>query len=155
MVMRFDPFRDVDRLAQQLTGALRSQSTSIPMDAYRRGDTVFVHFDLPGADSSSIEIQVEQNALTVRAERSFDEREGDEIIVQERPEGVFSRQMFLGQHLDTERIAASFDDGVLTLAIPVAETAKPRRIEIQSGTKGTGPRAIDVQADQEASGEHE
>jgi len=76
MVMRFDPFRDIDRLAQQLTGALRSQSTSIPMDAYRRGDTVFVHFDLPGADSSSIEIQVEQNALTVRAERYFEEREG-------------------------------------------------------------------------------
>jgi len=114
---------------------------------------VFVHFDLPGADSSSIEIQVEQNALTVRAERFFEEREGDEVIVRERPTGVFSRQMFLGQHLDVEKIAANFDEGVLTLAIPVAETAKPRRIEIQSGAKQARPKAIDVQADQGAAGE--
>jgi len=151
MVMRYDPFRDVDRLTQQLTGALRSQPTSIPMDAYQRGDTVFVHFDLPGVDSSSIEVQVEQNALTVRAERFFEEREGDEILVRERPEGAFSRQMFLGQHLDVEKIVASFDDGVLTLAIPVAETAKPHRIQIQSGARKTHPKAIDVQGDQAAS----
>jgi HSP20 family protein len=153
MVMRFDPFRDIDRLSQQLTGALRSQSMFIPMDAYRRGDTVFVHLDLPGADASSIDVQVEQNALTVRAERSFDEREGDEVLVQERPEGVFSRHMFLGQNLAVERIVASFDDGVLTLAIPVAETAKPRRIEIQSSAQETSPKAIDVQGDQSASEE--
>jgi len=96
---------------------------------------------------------VEQNALTVRAERFFEEREGDEVLVRERPEGVFSRQMFLGQHLDVERIVASFDDGVLTLAIPVAETAKPRRIEVQSGAKETRPKAIDVQAEPAASEE--
>jgi len=145
--MRFDPFRDIDRLTQQLTGALRSQSTSIPMDAYRRGDTVFVHFDLPGADPSSIEVQVEQNALTVRAERVFEELEGDEVLARERPEGLFSRQIFLGQHLDVERIQASFDHGVLTLSIPVAETAKPRRIEVQSSAQQTPPKAIDVQAE--------
>jgi len=147
VVMRFDPFRDIDRLTQQLTGALRSQSTSIPMDAYRRGDTVFVHFDLPGADPSSIEVQVEQNALTVRAERFFEEKEGDEVLARERPEGLFSRQIFLGQHLDVERIQASFDHGVLTLSIPVAETAKPRRIEVQSSAQQTPPKAIDVQAE--------
>ena len=147
MVMRFDPFRDIDRLTQQLTGALRSQSISIPMDAYRRGDTVFVHFDIPGADPSTIDVHVEQNALTVRAERFFEEREGDELLVRERPEGVFSRQLFLGQHLDVERIVASFDEGVLTLAIPVAETAKPRRIQITSSPQKTRPKAIDVQGD--------
>jgi HSP20 family protein len=153
VVMRFDPFRDIDRLTQQLTGALRSQPTSIPMDAYRRGDTVFVHFDLPGADSSSIDVQVEQNALTVRAERFFVEREGDEVLVRERPVGTFSRQIFLGQHLDAERIVASFDEGVLTLAIPVAETGKPRRIEVQSSAQETRPKAIDVQGEQAASEE--
>jgi HSP20 family protein len=153
VVMRFDPFRDIDRLSQQLTGALRSQSMSIPMDAYRRGDTVFVHLDLPGADSSSIDVQVEQNALTVRAERFFQEGEEDEVLVRERPEGVFSRHMFLGQHLDVERIVASFDDGVLTLAIPVAETAKPRRIQVQSSAQETRPKAIDVQGDQAVSEE--
>jgi HSP20 family protein len=151
MVMRYDPFRDIDRLTQQLTGALRSQPTSIPMDAYRRGDTVFVHFDLPGADPSAIEVQVEQNALTVRGERFFEEKEGDEILARERPEGVFSRQIFLGQHLDVERIRASFDDGVLTLAIPVAEAAKPRRIEIESSARETRPKSIDVQGEQVAS----
>jgi HSP20 family protein len=152
MVMRFDPFRDVDRLTQQLTGAMRYQATSIPMDAYRRGDTVFVHFDLPGADPSSIDIRVEQNALTVRAERFFEEREGDEALVRERPEGAFSRQLFLGQHLDLERIQASYDQGVLTLTIPVAETAKPRRIEVQSAGREAQPKAIDVQGEQDASG---
>ncbi len=152
MVMRFDPVRDFDRLTQQLTGAMRYQATSIPMDAYRRGDTVFVHFDLPGADPTSIDIRVEQNALTVRAERFFEEREGDEVLVRERPEGAFSRQMFLGQHLDLERIQASYDHGVLTLTIPVAETAKPRRIEVQSAGLETQPKAIDVQGEQDASG---
>jgi HSP20 family protein len=147
MVMRYDPFREIDRLSQQLTGALRSQSTSIPMDAYRRGDTVFIHFDLPGVDPSSIEVQVEQNALTVRAERVFEEMEGDEVLAQERPEGLFSRQIFLGQHLDVERIQASFDHGVLSLSIPVAETAKPRRIEIQSSARETRPEPIDVQGE--------
>ena len=124
------------------------------MDAYRRGDTVFVHFDLPGADPASIDVQVEQNALTVRAERFFEEREGDEVLVRERTEGAFSRQMFLGQHLDLERIQASFDHGVLTLTIPIAETAKPRRIEIQSSAQEARPKAIDVQADQAQSEEH-
>jgi HSP20 family protein len=108
---------------------------------------VFVHFDLPGADPSSIEVQVEQNALTVRAERVFEEREGDEILARERPEGLFSRQIFLGQHLDVDRIEASFDHGVLTLSIPVAETAKPRRIQIQSSAQETRPKAIDVQGE--------
>jgi HSP20 family protein len=137
MVMRFDPFRDIDRLTQQLTGAMRYQATPIPMDAYRRGGTVFVHFDLPGADPSSIDIQVEQNALTVRAERFFEEREGDEVLVRERHEGASSRQLFLGQHLDLERIQASYDHGVLTLSIPVAETAS--RVGSRSDRAARGP----------------
>ena len=109
-------------------------------------------FDLPGADPSSIDIRVEQNALTVRAERFFEEREGDEVLVRERPEGAFSRQLFLGQHLDLERIQASYDQGVLTLSIPVAETAKPRRIEVRSAGREAQPKAIDVQGEPDAPG---
>jgi HSP20 family protein len=95
---------------------------------------------------------VEQNALTVRAERFFEEREGDEVLVRERPEGAFSRQLFLGQHLDLERIQASYDQGVLTLSIPVAETAKPRRIEVRSAGREAQPKAIDVQGEPDAPG---
>lgn len=139
MVMRFDPFRELDRLTQQPHGGGRA--VAVPMDAYRRSDRVFVHFDLPGVDPASIDVTVEKNVLTVNAERSWPRREGDEIIVVERPQGTFTRQLFLGENLDTERVEADYDRGVLTLTIPMAERARARRVDISSGDT---PRAGEV-----------
>src|SRR6202007_2322727 len=102
----------------------------IPMDAYRDGDTFVVHFDLPAVDPSSIDLTVEKNVLTVQADRRWQPDEGQEVVVNERPQGHFSRQLFLGDGLDAERIQARYDKGVLTLVIPVAERAKPRKVEV-------------------------
>ena len=138
-VMRFDSFRDFDRLTQQLLGEAagrRSGPQSFPMDAYRRGDRFYVHLDLPGVDPDSIELTCERNVLTIRAERSFQGDHDDEVIVSERPQGSFSRQLFVSEALDTDAIDASYDQGVLTLEIPVAEQAKPKRIEISRGQSG-------------------
>jgi HSP20 family protein len=136
MLMRTDPFRELDRLTQVLFGAngTRSHPAIMPMDAYREGGQFVVHFDLPGVDPSSIDLNVERNVLTVRAERKPTYGEDVELQVAERPRGVFSRQLFLGDTLDTDCVEASYDAGVLTLRIPVAEKAKPRKIEIT----GTG-----------------
>jgi HSP20 family protein len=142
MLMRTDPFRDMDRLAQQLWGGGdRSRPASMPIDAYRHGDSFVVQFDIPGVDSESIELTVEQNVLTVRADRNRSMGEGDEVIVSERPFGSFTRQLFLGETLDTEHIEAHYDAGVLTLTLRVAEQAKPRRVSV---TSGDGHKAIDV-----------
>ena len=133
MLMRTDPFRDLDRLTQQMLGTngTLARPSVMPMDAWRDGDTFHVEFDLPGVDPSSIDLDVERNVVTVRAERP--NRASDaELIAAERPRGVFSRQLVLGDNLDTEHIEASYDTGVLTLAIPVAEKAKPRKIEIKA-----------------------
>src|SRR5688572_23340054 len=97
MLMRFDPFREIDRLTEQLTGTTPSGTRSFPLDAYRRGDRFFVHFDLPGVDPDSIDITVERNVLTVRAERRLPREDVDEFVVAERPQGVFTRQLFLGE----------------------------------------------------------
>ena len=129
MLMRTDPFRDLDRLAQQVLGT-PARPAAMPIDAYRRGDEFVVEFDLPGVDADSIELTVEKNVLTVHAERRRVGRRGVELLVGERPHGTFSRQLFLGDTLDTERIEADYVDGVLTLRLPVAEKAKPRRVEI-------------------------
>jgi HSP20 family protein len=134
MLMRFDPFRDFDRAWQELAQASRQSTRSFPMDAYRRGDEFVVHFDLPGVDSSSIDLTVDNNVLTVRAERRFEQKPGDEILVTERPQGGFTRQLMLGDQLDADRISAGYDRGVLTLTIPVAERAKPRKVEIQTSS---------------------
>ncbi|GAB2846143.1 Hsp20/alpha crystallin family protein [Streptomyces deserti] len=131
MLMRTDPFRDLDRLAQQVFGSTRP--SAMAMDAYRSGDEFVVHFDLPGIDPESIELDVERNVLNVRAERKSPAPEGAELVVAERLTGTFTRQLFLGDTLDTERIEAAYDAGVLTLRIPVAEQAKPRRIQITGG----------------------
>ncbi|MEJ3653086.1 Hsp20/alpha crystallin family protein [Actinomycetes bacterium KLBMP 9759] len=137
MLMRTDPFRELDRLTQQVFGTTQgtwSRPTAMPMDAYRSGDEFVVSFDLPGVDPSAIELDVERNVLTVKAERRPTATgENVEMQVAERPLGVFSRQLFLGDALDTDHIAATYDAGVLTLRIPVAEKAKPRKIAI-SGT---------------------
>ena len=133
MVMRFDPFRELDRLTEQM-GASQSRR-SFPMDAYRRGDRFFVLFDLPGVDSDSIELTVERNVVTVRAERGAPFQDADEVIVAERTHGTYARQIFLGETLDAENVSAEYETGVLTLAIPVAEAAKPRRVQI-GGSSG-------------------
>jgi len=133
MLMRTDPFRELDRLTQQVfgTSGTLARPAVMPMDAWREGDTFHVEFDLPGVNPDSIDLDVERNVVTVKAERPA--RDGDaELIAAERPRGVFSRQLILGDNLDTEHIAASYDGGVLTLRIPVAEQAKPRKITISS-----------------------
>ncbi len=148
MLMRFDPFRELDRLSQELLGnGPRRSGGGMPMDAYRSGETFYVHFDLPGVDPSSIDLTVEKNVLTVRAERQIDwGGEGVEVLVAERPQGTYSRQLFLGDTLDAERVSASYEHGVLTLTIPVAEAAKPRRVEVSAGTGADGQTAIDTTA---------
>ena len=129
MLVRTDPFRDLDRITQQLLGTA-TRPAAMPMDAYRQGDTFCIHFDLPGVSAESIGLTVEQNVLTVRAERRPEQPDGAEMIVAERPAGVFTRQVFLGDTLDTEHIGADYSAGVLTLTIPVHEQAKPRSIHI-------------------------
>jgi HSP20 family protein len=133
MLMRTDPFRELDRLTQQVfgTNGTLARPSVMPMDAWRDGDTFHVEFDLPGVNPDSIDLDVERNVVTVKAERP--QRASDvELIAAERPRGVFSRQLILGDNLDTEHIAASYNAGVLTLRIPVAEQAKPRKISITS-----------------------
>ena len=133
MLMRTDPFRDLDRLTQQFFGnsGTWSRPSTMPMDAYRSGHEFVVAFDLPGVDPDAIELNVERNVLTVKAERRPNPVGQDvEMQVAERPLGVFSRQLFLGDTLDAENISAHYDSGVLTLRIPIAPQAKPRKIEI-------------------------
>ena len=137
MLMRTDPFRELDRLTQQVFGTTGtwSRPTAMPMDAYRDGEQFVVAFDLPGVDADGIELDVERNVLTVKAERR-PIATGDHVEMQvaERPLGVFSRQLFLGDTLDTDHIDAHYDAGVLTLRIPIAEKAKPRKISISGGS---------------------
>lgn len=139
MLMRTDPFRELDRLAQQAFGTMNRPAV-MPMDAYRNGDRFLVQFDLPGVEPDAVELTVEQNVMTVRAERTKPSGEGVEMLVAERPQGTFTRQLFLGETLDTEKIEAQYDAGVLTLSIPVAEQAKPRKVEISSS--GDGPKVL-------------
>jgi HSP20 family protein len=134
MLIRTDPFGELDRLTQQVFGNIPgtwSRPTALPIDAYRVGDEFVVAFDLPGVSPDAIELDVERNVLTVKAERR-PPTEGEQVEMQvaERPLGVFSRQLFLGDTLDTEHVEASYDDGVLTVRIPVAPAAKPRKIAI-------------------------
>jgi HSP20 family protein len=141
MLMRTDPFRELDRLTRQVfgTNGTLARPSVMPMDAWRDGDTFHVEFDLPGVDLESIDLDVERNVVTVKAERPT--RASDaELMAAERPRGVFSRQLVLGDNLDTEHISASYDAGVLTLQIPVAEQAKPRKISIT--TNGEDRQAI-------------
>ena len=148
MLMRSEPFTEVNRLAQQLFGASQagtwSRPTAMPMDSYRDGDEFVIAFDLPGVDKDAIEIDVERNVLTVRAERRPLPL-GEQAVAQlsERPLGVFARQLFLGEALDTDHIAAAYDNGVLVLRIPVAERAKPRKIAI-GGREESGQKVINA-----------
>ncbi len=134
MLMRTDPFRDLDRLTQQLWDSSLRPS-GMPLDAYREGDHFIAEFDLPGVDPDSIDITVEKNMLSVHAEKPRVETEGKdvEIISSERVHGSFTRQLFLGETLDTDHIEANYVNGVLTVKIPVAETAKPRKVHVGAG----------------------
>lgn len=139
MLMRSDPFRELDRWTQQVFGT-PARPVVMPMDAWREGDRFVVEFDLPGVQTDSMTLDVERNVLTLRAERP--EPAADrEMLSAERPRGVFSRQLFLGDNLDTDRIEATYQDGVLRLTIPVAEAAKPRRVEV---THPRGTAAINA-----------
>src|SRR3954447_5464588 len=140
MLVRTDPFRDLDRLTQQIFGT-SARPAVMPMDAWREGESFLIEFDLPGVDPNSVDLDVERNVLTVKAERPLREFEGEQLA-SERPRGVFSRQLILGDNLDTSQISAGYQNGVLHLQIPVAEKAKPRKIEIQ--TSADQPQAINA-----------
>ena len=134
LIRNADPFREFDRLTQQLMGTA-NRPVAMPMDAWREGDRFVIEFDLPGVSAESIDLDVERNVLTVRAERVA--RNGDwEPLASERPRGAFSRQLVLGDNLDLEHIEAGYADGVLRLVVPVAEKAKPRKIEITQSSGG-------------------
>jgi HSP20 family protein len=138
LIRTTDPFRDFDRLTQQLLGTTlgtTNRPAVMPMDAWREGDVFNLEFDLPGVSPESIDLDVERNVLTVRAERVA--RNGDwEMLASERPTGVFSRQLVLGDNLDLDKIEAVYEGGVLRLRVPVAEKAKPRKIEVTTGDSG-------------------
>ena len=129
MLMRTDPFRELDRLTQQVFGTA-ARPAAMPMDAWQEDGEFVVAFDLPGVNVDSVDLDIERNVLTVRAERRDPTQPNVELIASERPRGVFSRQLILGDTLDTEKVRAHYADGVLTLRIPVLEQAKPRKIEI-------------------------
>lgn len=133
MLMRFDPVREFDRVFDQAWSQTRQ--ASVPMDAYRHEDTFVINLDLPGVDPASIDLTVERNALTVTAERHWQSIEGDQIVAAERRHGTFSRQLFLGDGLDSDKIHATYENGVLTVTVPVAARAKARRIEVAGQTR--------------------
>ena len=130
MLMRFDPLREFDRVFDQAWSQTRQ--ASVPMDAYRHGDSFVINLDLPGVDPASIDLTVERNAMTITAERHWEPVEGDQVVASERRQGTFSRQLYLGDGLDPDGIHATYENGVLTVTVPVADRAKPRRIEVNS-----------------------
>lgn len=138
MLLRFDHYRDVDRLTREVLGDRRVPQP-MPMDCYRQGDTFFVTFDLPGIDTDSLEVVAEHNTLTVTAQRHTAAPEDATYLVAERPAGSYSRQLLVGDAVDLDAVAAGYHDGVLTLTIPVAEQAKPRRVDVVHGKDSVGP----------------
>jgi HSP20 family protein len=140
-LMRFDPFRELDRLGERV---LASGLRAMPAEAFRRGDEFFVLIDLPGADVDDIDVTVERNVVNVQSTRTSPRQEGDELLVDERPHGRLSRQFFLGDNLDSAKLHADYDRGVLTLTIPVAAESKPRQIKIGSGDGRSDAAGIDA-----------
>lgn len=139
--LRFDPFREWDRWAAEMMGAARMPRL-MPMDVYRHGDAYVMRFDLPGVDAESLDVIAENNTLTVRAVRQADAPDDAEFLTSERPTGEYSRQVVLGDGLDVDRVTADYRDGVLTVTIPVAEQAKPRKITIGRGESHEGHKMI-------------
>lgn len=146
MLLSQDPFREFDQLFARLAGP-GGRDLGMAMDAYRRGDDVWVHVDLPGVARDAIDISVERNVLTVSAEREWLRHDDDHVYMSERPSGRFRRQVHLGDGLDAEHIEADFSDGVLTLRIPMAERAKPRKIEVSSGRQAIDVTSTEVTTD--------
>ena len=140
MLLRFDPFRELDRMSDQFTRS----APSMPMDAVRRGDSVVAWLDLPGVNADSIDLEVERNVLTVRAERRYQAAENEQILARERTHGTFTRQLLLGDSLDADAVQASYADGVLELTVPVAEKAKPRKVSV--GVTAGGDKAIEAES---------
>jgi len=140
-LMRFDPFRELDRFSEQMIASTRALRT-MPMEAYRRGDEFYVNLELPGVDPNDVDLTVERNVVTIRARRRPARQEGDEVIVDERPQGEYTRQLLLGDNLDVGKLHANFDRGVLTLRIPVTESSRPRKVEIAPA--GKGPETIEA-----------
>jgi HSP20 family protein len=140
MLLRFDPFRELDRWADEM-----SRTPAIPMDAVRKGDHVLITFELPGFDPASIDLQVERNVLSLKAERHWQRAEDEQVLASERRHGTFSRQLFLGDNLDGSRVEANYHDGLLEVTIPVAETAKPRKVAVNAG-QSAAQTAIDATA---------
>lgn len=145
MLSSSDPFfREFDRLTDGLLSKRTAMSSGgMPVDAYRHGDEFIMHFDLPGVDPESVEVSVEQSMLSIAAERSWKPEEGDQVFMAERPQGRYSRQLYLSDNLDTDRVDASYDAGVLTLRVPVSEKAKPRRVQVSASG---GKTALDAQS---------
>ena len=141
MLMRSDPFGDLDRITEQLFR--NGRQSAMPLDAYRKDDHFVVHFDLPGVDPESIDLTVEKNVLTVAAKRQWQRDESVQVVASERPQGTFTRQLFLGDSLDADRIEATYEHGVLTVSLPVAEKAKPRKVAVNAGT-GDGKKSIET-----------
>lgn len=150
MLMRFDPFREIDRVAHQIDQAFRQTSLAIPMDAVRSGDQVRIYFDLPGVDPDAIDLTVERDVLTVSASRHRERGEDEEVLANERPQGTFTRRVLMGENVDTSRLDAAYEDGVLTVTIPVTDAAKPRRIPIGHGGRSG---AIEASASESGSGD--
>lgn len=146
MLMRSDPFRQLDRLAQEAFGT-RMRPALMPLDAFRQGDRFVARFDLPGVDPESIDLTVEQRSLTVTAQRRWQPGEDVDVLAAERPQGTFSRQLLLGDGLDVDGLEARYEHGVLVVEIPLAERAKPRKITVTAASADAGGqarRAIDA-----------
>jgi len=142
MLLRFDAFHDMSRLAGELLG-VRQMPQAMPMDCYRQGDSLYLHFDLPGIDAESLEVTQENNTLTVRALRSITAPQDAAYLVNERSAGSYARHLIVGDGLGLDEIVANYRDGVLTLTIPVAEQAKPRRIDVGIGKDDGTPLAVE------------
>lgn len=142
MLMRSDPFNDIDRLTRELFGSTGRRPAMMPMDAYRDGDRFVIHLDLPGVEPDSIDLTVEQNVLDITARREWAHDDEQQVVISERPQGTFGRQVFLGEGLDDQQVEAAYENGVLTVTIAVAEQAKPRKVTVTSG--GDAAQAIDT-----------
>lgn len=145
MLTRFEPFSDFDRFSSELLGALSRRAVSMPIDAYRRADHWVVNVDLPGVNPASIDLTVDRNVLRIEATRNWEPEQGDTVLAAERPRGTFARQLMLSEDIDTGAIKADYHDGVLKVVLPVAESAKPKKVAVTMDGQ-SGPTAVEAQS---------